>query len=226
MKTQVNPSSALKMTKHHQSDPSNVPGILGSNYLKRAYAHTSNSFLTQSNWILSYNQIRSPTGLHSSGFTTSLVYLTSVERVRGISLCSLERQDSLLLQGLKVAEDLLSEILTSTLPQLLLTGNQVTELTLIAFQSESGLQVTQRLSPFPLDVLTNYIDPNLIAPGRLVVSGWHFPLDSTWLSIRRLGNPESSHANRSQPGRYTRTQIPSLSSPGSRPDPFQSFKAQ
>ena len=27
-KTQVNPSSALKTTKHHQSNPSNVPGIL------------------------------------------------------------------------------------------------------------------------------------------------------------------------------------------------------
>ena len=125
-----------------------------------------------------------------------------------------------------MAEDPLSEILTSTLPQLLLTGNRVTELTLTAFQSESSLQVTQRLSPFPLDVLTNYNDSDLIAPGRLVVSGWHFPLDSTWLSVHRLGNPESSHANRSQPGRYTRTQIPSLSSPGSRPDPFQSFNAQ
>ena len=31
-KTQVNPSSALKRTKHHQSDPSNIPEILGSNY--------------------------------------------------------------------------------------------------------------------------------------------------------------------------------------------------
>ena len=30
METQVDPSSALKRTKHHQSDPSNVPGILGS----------------------------------------------------------------------------------------------------------------------------------------------------------------------------------------------------
>ena len=32
-KTQVNPNSALKGTKHHRSDPSNVPGILGSSYL-------------------------------------------------------------------------------------------------------------------------------------------------------------------------------------------------
>ena len=32
-KTQVNPSSALERTRHHQSNPSNVPGILGSNYL-------------------------------------------------------------------------------------------------------------------------------------------------------------------------------------------------
>ena len=56
-KTQVNPSSAFNRTKHHQSDPSNVPGILGSNYLKRAYAHTSKSFSTQSNRILSNNRI-------------------------------------------------------------------------------------------------------------------------------------------------------------------------
>ena len=170
-KTQVNPNSALKTAKHHQSDPSNVPGILGSNYLKRACAHTFKSFSTQSNRILSYNRIRSPTGFLSSGFTTSLVYLTSVERVRGVSHCSLERQDSPLLQGLKVAEDPLSEILTSTLSHLLLTGNRVTELTLIAFQSESGLHVTQRLSPLSSDVLTNYNDSNLIAPGWLVVSG-------------------------------------------------------
>ena len=32
-KTQANPSSALERTKHHQSNPSNVLGILGSNYL-------------------------------------------------------------------------------------------------------------------------------------------------------------------------------------------------
>ena len=48
-KTQVNPSSALNRTKHHQSDPSNVPGIPGSNYLKRACIYTSKSFLTWSN---------------------------------------------------------------------------------------------------------------------------------------------------------------------------------
>ena len=125
-----------------------------------------------------------------------------------------------------MAEDPLSKILTSKLPLLLLTGNRVGEPTLTAFQSRSGLQVTQRLSPFPTDVLTNYNDLDLIAPGQLMVSGLYFPLDSTWLSVRRLGNPESSHAFWSQPGRYTRIQIPSLSSPGSRPDPFQSFKAQ
>ena len=121
-KTQVNPSSAFNRTKHHQSDPSNVLGILGSNYLKRACAHTSKSFSTQSNRILSYNRIRSPTGFLSSDITTSLVYLTSIACVRGVSLCSLERQDSPLLQGLKVEEDPLSKILTSTLPHLLLTG--------------------------------------------------------------------------------------------------------
>ena len=55
---------------------------------------------------------------------------------------------------------------------------------------------------------------------------WYFPLESTWLSARRLGKPESSHAVRSQSGRSNRIQNPSLSSPGSRPDPFQRFKAQ
>ena len=125
-----------------------------------------------------------------------------------------------------MAEDPLFVTLISTLPHLILTGNRVAELTLTAFQSESGLQVTQRLPLFPIDVLTNYNNPDLIAPGRLVVSGEYFPLDSTWLSVRRLSNPGSSHANRSQPGRYTRIQIPSLSSPGSRPDPLQRFKAQ
>ena len=128
-------------------------------------------FSTQFNRILSYNRIRFLTRFLSSGFTTSLVYLTSVARVTGVSLCSLERQDSLLLQGLKVAEDPLFEFLTSRLLHLPLTGNWVAELTLTAFQSESGLQVTQRLSPFPLGVLTNYSDPDLIAPSRLVVSG-------------------------------------------------------
>ena len=159
---------------------------------------------------LSSDRVRSPTGLQPFDSTSLLVYLTSVERVRGVSLCSLERQDSPLLQGLKVAEDPLSEILTSKPSQLLLTRNRVAELILTAFQSESGLRVTQRLSSFPLDVLTNYNDPDLITPSRLVVSGWHFPLDSTWLSVRRLGNSESSHANRSRPGRYTRIPNPFL----------------
>ena len=35
-KTQVNPSSALNRIKHHQSNPSNVLGILDSNLSKRA----------------------------------------------------------------------------------------------------------------------------------------------------------------------------------------------
>ena len=156
------------------------------------------------------DRIWSPTGLQPSDSTSLLVYLTFVERVKGVSFCSLERQDSLLLQGLKVAKDPLSEILTSKPSQLLLTGNWVAELTLTAFQIESGLWVTQKLSPFPLDVLTNYNDPDLITPSQLVVSGWHFPLDSTWLSVCRLGNPESSHANRLQPRRYTRIPNPFL----------------
>ena len=70
-----------------------------------------------------------------------------------------------------MVEDPLSEILTSTLSLLLLVGTRVTEMTLIAFQNESGLEVTQRLSPFPLDVLMNYNDSDLKAPGWLVVSG-------------------------------------------------------
>ena len=61
MKTQVNPNSALNRTKHHQSNPSNVPGILGSNLSKRACIYTSKSFFTLS------NRIRSPTGFLSSG---------------------------------------------------------------------------------------------------------------------------------------------------------------
>ena len=40
-KTQVNPSSALNRTKHHQSNPSNVPGILDSNLSGRACIHSS-----------------------------------------------------------------------------------------------------------------------------------------------------------------------------------------
>ena len=120
-------------------------------------------FLTKSGLLTGITQ--------ASSSTFSLVYLTSVERVRGVSLCSLERQDSPLLQGLKVVKDPLSKILTPKLPLLLLTGNRVGEPTLTAFQGRSGLQVTQRLSPFPTDVLTNYNDPDLIAPGRLVVSG-------------------------------------------------------
>ena len=149
-KTQVNPSSALNRTKHHQSNPSNVLGILDSNLSGRACIHSSkilgNLLLTGS---LAITGSGFPTGFLPSGFTTFLVYLTSVVHVRGVSLCSLERQDSLLFQGLKVAEDPLSVILTSTLPLLLLTGNQVAELILTAFQSESGLQVPQRLPPSP-----------------------------------------------------------------------------
>ena len=50
-KTQVNPSSALNRTKHHQSNPSNVPGILDSNLSKRACVYTSKSLITLSNRI-------------------------------------------------------------------------------------------------------------------------------------------------------------------------------
>ena len=51
-KTQVNPSSALNRTKHHQSNPSNVPGILDSILSKRVCVYTSKSLLTWSNRIL------------------------------------------------------------------------------------------------------------------------------------------------------------------------------
>ena len=45
-KTQVNPGSALNRSKHHQSNPSNVPGILDSNLFKRACVYTSKSLTT------------------------------------------------------------------------------------------------------------------------------------------------------------------------------------
>ena len=102
---------------------------------------------------------------------SSLVYLTSVECVRGVSLCSLEKHDSPLLQGLKVAEDPLSKDPNFQTTSTTSNRNPGRELTLTAFQYRSGSQVTQRPSPFPTDVLTNYNDLNLIAPGRLVVSG-------------------------------------------------------
>ena len=44
-KTQINPISAFNRTKHHQSDLSNVLGILGSNSPQRACVHTSKSSL-------------------------------------------------------------------------------------------------------------------------------------------------------------------------------------
>ena len=50
-KTQVNPSSALNRTKHHQNNPSNVPGTLDSNLSKRARICTSKSFFALSNRI-------------------------------------------------------------------------------------------------------------------------------------------------------------------------------
>ena len=96
-KTQVNPSSALNRIKHHQSNPSNVPGILDSNLSKRACVFSYKSLILGLTGSLPYNRIRSPAGFLPSGFTTSLVCLTSVAHVRGISLCSLERQDSPLL---------------------------------------------------------------------------------------------------------------------------------
>ena len=57
-KTQVNPSSALNTTKHHQSNPSIVPGILDSNLSRRACMHSSKFLITWSNRITSYNRIR------------------------------------------------------------------------------------------------------------------------------------------------------------------------
>ena len=57
-KTQVNPSNALNRTKHHQSNPSIVPGILDSNLSRRACMHSSKFLITWSNRITSYNRIR------------------------------------------------------------------------------------------------------------------------------------------------------------------------
>ena len=56
--TLVNPSSALKRTKHHQSDPSIVPGILGFSWLQRAHVHTSKSFTSYTNRIPLSDRIR------------------------------------------------------------------------------------------------------------------------------------------------------------------------
>ena len=50
-KTQVVPSSALNMTKHHQSNPSNVPRILYSSFLKRGCIYASKFLITRSNRI-------------------------------------------------------------------------------------------------------------------------------------------------------------------------------
>ena len=61
-KTQVNPSSALKRPKHHQSDQSIVPGILGSNFPQGANVHASKSPTIFTNRIPSPDRIRFPTG--------------------------------------------------------------------------------------------------------------------------------------------------------------------
>ena len=50
-KIQVIPNSALNRTKHHQSNPSNVPGILYSSLPKRGCIYASKSLITRSNWI-------------------------------------------------------------------------------------------------------------------------------------------------------------------------------
>ena len=50
-KTQVIPSSALNRTKHHQSNPSNIPGILYSTLPKRGCIYASKSLITRSNRI-------------------------------------------------------------------------------------------------------------------------------------------------------------------------------
>ena len=50
-KAQVVPSSALNRTKHHQSNPSNVPGILYSSLPKRGCIYASKFLITRSNRI-------------------------------------------------------------------------------------------------------------------------------------------------------------------------------
>ena len=68
-KTQVNPSSALKRPKHHQSDQSIVPGILSSSLPQKATVHTSPSPTILTNRIPSPDRIRFPTRpLQASGF--------------------------------------------------------------------------------------------------------------------------------------------------------------
>ena len=86
--TQVNPSSALKRTKHHQSDLSIVPGILGSSWLQRAYVHTSKSSTNYTNWNPFSNRIRSPTGLPKLLVSTLLAGLLNLcsTRQRGLPL--------------------------------------------------------------------------------------------------------------------------------------------
>ena len=67
--SQVNLDSALMRPKHHQSDQSIVPGILGSSWLQGANVHTSKSPTTLANQIPSPDQIRSPTrSPRASGF--------------------------------------------------------------------------------------------------------------------------------------------------------------
>ena len=74
-KTQINPSSALKGIKHHQSDPSNIPGILGSSWLQRAHVHTSKSSTSYTNRIPLSDRIRLPTGLPNLPVSTLLASL-------------------------------------------------------------------------------------------------------------------------------------------------------
>ena len=50
-KTQVVPSSALNRAKYHQSNPSNVPGILYSSLPKRSCIYASKFLITRSNRI-------------------------------------------------------------------------------------------------------------------------------------------------------------------------------
>ena len=76
--TQVNPSSALKGTKHYQSDPKIVPGILGSSWLQRAYVYTSKSSTNCTNRNPFSNRIRLLTGLPKLPVSTLLAGLLNL----------------------------------------------------------------------------------------------------------------------------------------------------
>ena len=147
-KTQVNPSSALNRTKHHQSNPSIVPGILDSNLSRRACMHSSKFLITWSNRITSYDRIRFFNWFPSFRFYyfPGLLNLCC-KRQRGLPLLFREAGFTAPSGTYSGRRPTIRDLNLHS--HLLLTGTQVAELTLTAFRSESGLPVTQRPSLFP-----------------------------------------------------------------------------